>query len=379
MKDNMIPVTRSNLPNLEEYVAEIASLWESRHLTNMGRKHQELEEKLAAYLDTPNCRLFCNGHQALLSALQVFDFLPGKEVITTPFTFISTSQAIIQAGLVPVFCDIDPHTLNLDPVAVEAAINENTVAILPVHVYGQICPVEEFEVLAERYQLKLIYDAAHAFGVKYKGKSMAAWGDISMYSFHATKVFHTVEGGALAFKDQSLAEKFQSLRNFGMSDAETANVVAGNTKLNEFQAAMGLCNLRNIDSVLAQRMNLTSLYNRLLSDVDEVSIMRHQQDVISNGAYYPIVFKGGQKARDLAVEILASNHILARKYFYPLTSDFAAIHQHSRRADKLSVATEISASVLCLPLFYEMSTAEVERVVSCLKAALIEINMRGFV
>jgi dTDP-4-amino-4,6-dideoxygalactose transaminase len=364
-----IPVTRSVMPTFEEYCAEIESLWDTRWLTNAGAKNQRLEMELACYLDSDHCTLFCNGHQALLTALELFEFPQGGEVITTPFTFLSTTQSILQAGLKPVFCDIDPLTLTLDPKLIEAAITERTVAILPVHVYGRICDVESIGTIARTHELAVIYDAAHAFGVTYKGKGVGSWGDLSMFSLHATKVFHTVEGGALTYAADAYEPPLLSRRNFGLEGAEEARLISGNTKMNEFQAAMGLCNLRHIDETLTARQRVSERYDKLLADIEGLTVLRHQQDVISNHAYYPVFFDAGQQMRDAVNESMAKEGIITRKYFYPLTAEFACVREKVT-AERTPVAEKAAATVLCLPMYPDLTPSEIERVVTVLRQAM---------
>ncbi|MBQ7007191.1 MAG: aminotransferase class I/II-fold pyridoxal phosphate-dependent enzyme, partial [Oscillospiraceae bacterium] len=249
----MIHVTRSSMPSYEEYCEEIKDIWESRWLTNMGQKHQKLEQDLKKYLNCPNIALYTNGHLALEYALEAFGFDKGAEIITTPFTFASTTHAIVRSGFTPVFADIKKDDYTIDPASVEALITEKTVAIVPVHVYGNLCDVTKLKEIADRYGLKLIYDAAHAFGVTQNGVSAATFGDVSMFSFHATKVFHTIEGGALCYQDENLTPILNAYKNFGITSPDEATFVGGNAKMNEFQAAMGICNLRHIDEEIEKR------------------------------------------------------------------------------------------------------------------------------
>ena len=242
----MINVTRSSMPYFDEYCEEIQDIWDSRWLTNMGPKHQKLQAELIEYLDVDKIDLFCNGHMALEMAIQAME-LTG-EVITTPFTFASTTHAIVRNGLTPIFCDVEPDTYTIDTTKLEALITEKTSAIIPVHVYGNICNVEEIERIAKKHNLKVIYDAAHAFGVKFKGRGIGSFGDASMFSFHATKVFHSIEGGAICFSDEAFGEKLYKLKNFGIASQESVEFVGGNAKMNEFCAAMGICNLRHTES-----------------------------------------------------------------------------------------------------------------------------------
>lgn len=250
MKEKIL-VTRSSMPSLEEYVEMIKPIWDTHWLTNMGENHNKLQEQLQEYLQVDGVSLFTNGHLALELLIQAME-LTG-EVITTPFTFASTTHAIVRNGLTPVFCDIDPETYTMDAEKIESLITEKTSAILPVHVYGNVCNVQEIEKIAKRHNLKVIYDAAHAFGVKVGEKGIGAFGDASMFSFHATKVFNTIEGGAIAYSEAALEDKLYNLKNFGIADEETIESIGSNAKMNEFQAAMGLCNLLHITEEIQKR------------------------------------------------------------------------------------------------------------------------------
>ena len=366
----MINVTRSSLPDFEEYVDEIRGLWDSHWLTNMGEKHQALERGLEKYFSVPHVILFTNGHLALENALAVLDLPAGGEVITTPYTFASTTHAIVRNGLVPVFADIDPATYTLDPKKAEALITEKTVALLPVHVYGHLCDVEAFEALAEKYHLKLIYDAAHTFGVTkegFRGRpgrfSSASFGDLSMFSFHATKVFHTIEGGALAFRDDALVQPLNDLKNFGIRNAEEVADVGGNAKMSEFQAAMGLCNLRHVDEELEKRRAVAARYDARLSGREGVILSQPQPGVTSNCAYYPVVFDGYKKSRDQVFEELKACGIVPRKYFYPLTNDFDCYRGYPTAGkEKTPLAAHIAARVLTLPMYGELAADDVDRI-----------------
>ena len=244
---NKIKVTRSSMPDFDEYIEEIKDLWESHWLTNMGVKHKKLQLELEKLLGVRHVILYTNGHLALEGAWEALHLPIGGEVITTPFTFASTTHAIVRSGLVPVFCDVKEEDYTMDPSKIESLINDKTVAICPVHVYGNLCDVEAIERIAKKHNLKVVYDAAHAFGVKYKGISSANFGDISMFSFHATKVFNTIEGGCLCFNDDKLVDILNDLKNFGIHSPESTVYIGGNAKMNEFQAAMGLCNLKHLD------------------------------------------------------------------------------------------------------------------------------------
>ena len=282
-------VTRSSMPPMEEYYKEIEDLWETHWLTNMGEKHEKLEAMLKEYLEVPNISLFTNGHMALELTLQAME-LEG-EVITTPFTFISTTHAIVRNGLKPVFCDINPDDYTIDVSKIVELITEKTVAIIPVHVYGQPCDVERIEEIAKKYNLKVIYDAAHAFGVKYKGVGIGNFGDASMYSFHATKVFNTIEGGAVSYKEEELSERLYRLRNFGIMDEVTVDAVGANAKMNEFQAAMGICNLRHIEEDIKKREEIFLRYKKYLDGIEGLKLLAQKEDVEYNYSYFPAVFE----------------------------------------------------------------------------------------
>ena len=357
----MIQVTRSSLPPFEEYCEEIRGIWESHWLTNMGSLHQELEKKLREYLEEPYLALFTNGHLALENILESFD-LKG-EIITTPYTFASTTHAIVRAGCEPVFCDIDPIDYTLDPGKLEALITEKTVAILPVHVYGNLCDVEAIETIARRYGLPVIYDAAHSFGVRKNGLSSASFGDASMFSFHATKVFNTIEGGMVCCRDAERVRRLCDQKNFGIHDEETVAYVGGNAKLNEFCAAMGLCNLRHLDGEMEKRRKVTEHYDARLSGRPGLKLRQKQEGVSSNYAYYPVVFDGYKKDRDQVFSELSAEGIIPRKYFYPLTSAFACYQGRPGFDPSLTpVASHVAERVLTLPLYADLAADDVDRI-----------------
>lgn len=360
---NKINVTRSSMPEFDEYCEEIKELWESRWLTNNGVKHRQLESNLKEYLNCPNVMLYTNGHLALEQALAVFDFPKGSEVITTPFTFVSTTNAIVRNGLVPVFCDVNTEDYTMDVTKIEDLITDKTCAIVPVHVYGNFCDVEKIEAIAKKHGLKVVYDAAHAFGAKYKGVQSSNFGDASMFSFHATKVFNTIEGGAVCFKDDSLYETLNEMKSFGQHGQEECLYVGTNAKMNEFQAAMGICNLRYIDGEIAKRKTAVMEYRRRLSGVKGIKLCSEQTHVVSNYAYFPVVFDGYKYTRDEIFEILGREDITARKYFYPLTSDFACYKNTAfGGGEKTPVAKFIADRVLCLPLYADLTKEDVNRI-----------------
>ena len=354
----MINVTRSSMPGFEEYIKEIEPLWESRWLTNMGEKHKELEGKLCDYLKVSYVSLFTNGHLALEAAIASMEL--SGEVITTPFTFASTTQAIVRNGLTPVFCDINPEDYTIDVSKIEALITEKTCAILPVHVYGNICDVYAIQKIAKKYNIKVIYDAAHVFGVEYDGRGIGDFGDASMFSFHATKVFNTIEGGCVTYGDESLTKKLRIQKNFGMENAESYPEIAGNGKMNEFQAAMGLCNLRHVDEEIAKRKDVVEQYMKRLDGIDGLKVWKPQAGVKHNYAYFPVLFdeKVFGKSRDEVAQMLADNGVFARKYFYPLTSSFAC-YQGKFAIQHTPIAEQVASRVLTLPLYADLTIDEV--------------------
>ena len=356
---NPIQVTRSSMPALAEYVEEIKDVWESRCLTNMGEKHKKLEADLMNYLQTPNVTLFTNGHLALECAIAAFG-LTG-EVITTPFTFASTTHAIVRNGLTPVFCDVDPVTYNLDARKLESLITPRTTAIVPVHVYGNVCDVDAINAIARKYNLKVIYDAAHAFGVTINGKGIGVYGDISMFSFHATKVFHTIEGGALSYNNEQLKIILNHLKNFGITGPESVEYVGGNAKMNEFQAAMGICNLRHIEQAIEKRKIAAERYRRRLSGIPGIRMIPQQEGVKSNYAYCPVLFDGYRISRDEVYETLKNDDIISRKYFFPLISSFEC-YRSRFACEETPVAKYVSDRILTLPLYEELALADVDKI-----------------
>lgn len=359
MKKKKILVVSPSMPPIEEYIDEIRSLWETRHLTHTGPKHVELQKKLEEYLDVDNVSLFANGHLALEIAIQALG-LTG-EIITTPFTFASTTQAILRCGLTPVFCDIKEDDYTMDSSKIEALITDKTSAILPVHVYGNICEVEKIREIARKYNLKVLYDAAHAFGERYKGESVARLGDMSMFSFHATKVFNTVEGGCLTFKDSDKVQLLNGLKQFGqIVGTEETPYIGTNAKMTEVHAAMGLCNLRHMNEYLDKREKVVSCYRERLSGVEGIKLCPVQQTVDSNYAYFPVVFEKQERGKDRnsIAEKLAENNIFARKYFYPLTSDFECCRKLGIIAN-VPIAEYMSKRVLTLPCYSDLTCDEV--------------------
>lgn len=360
---NKILVTRSSMPSYEEYCEEIKEIWDSHWLTNMGVKHQELQKSLEDYLGIRHVTLYTNGHLALENVIGALNLPKGGEVITTPFTFASTTHAIVRNGLVPVFCDIREDDYTMDTEKLEELITDNTVAIVPVHVYGNMCNVEEIERIAEKYGLKVIYDAAHAFGVKYKGISSALFGDASMFSFHATKVFNTIEGGCVCFKDDKYATLLDDMKNFGIHGPESVQYVGGNAKMNEFQAAMGICNLRHLDTEIEKRKKIVEKYRSRLENIDGIKLSAIQKDVESNYAYFPVVFDGYKYTRNEVFEKLAEVGVGARKYFFPLTNSFECYRNYpTAGVEKTPIAQHMALRVLTLPLYADLSLDDVDKI-----------------
>lgn len=356
-----ILVTRSSMPSMEEYMEEIKDLWETHWLTNMGVKHKQLQANLTDYLGVEHVELLTNGHMALELTLQAMN-LQG-EVITTPFTFASTTHAIVRNGLTPVFCDIDPVTYTMDASKIEALITNRTCAIMPVHVYGNVCDVEEIERIANKYELKVIYDAAHSFGETYKGKGIGTFGDASCFSFHATKVFNSIEGGAVCYKDEELGEKLYQLKNFGIHNAEEVTGVGANAKMNEFCAAMGLCNLRHVEEEIAKRKKVVEHYIQRLQGIPGIQLNTYQKDVKQNYAYFPVVFdeKAFGVSRNEVFQRLAEQGIGARKYFYPLTNSFECFNK-AFDVMQTPVALHIAKRVLTLPLYADLAMEDVDKI-----------------
>lgn len=351
------------MPSYEEYCQEIKELWDSHWLTNMGAKHKQFEADLLSYLHADQVKLYCNGHLALENILEAMEFPKGAELITTPFTFASTTHAIVRCGLRPVMCDVNPVDYTIDVTKIEPLITEKTVAILPIHVYGNLCDVEAIRAIAEKHSLKVIYDAAHAFAVTYKGVSTAMFGDASMFSFHATKVFNSIEGGAIFFRDSALDGRLNDLKNFGIRGPESTVHVGGNAKMNEFAAAMGICNLRHLDEEIAKRAKVSARYHQRLANVPGIVLNRPQPDVTPNYAYFPVVFDGYKYTRDQVFEKLAAENIIARKYFYPLVNSFECYQDDPLYGpEKTPVANHVSARVLTLPMYADLTVSDVDRI-----------------
>lgn len=360
MEERKILVTRSSMPSYEEYIEAIKPLWDSHWLTNMGTYHQQLEQKLKEYLKVPEISLTVNGHMALELAIQAFDFPKNAEVITTPFTFISTTHAIVRNGLQPVFCDVKPSDGTIDETKIEDLVTEHTVAIVPVHVYGHICNVDEIQRIADKYNLKVIYDAAHAFGIEYDGNGIGTYGDASVFSFHATKVFNTIEGGGVTFKAHSFYEKLYNLKNFGIRNEELVSEVGANAKMNEFCAIMGLCNLKNINRAINDRKESIKLYTDRLSKVEGVRIFEENHNIKSNYSYFPVLITDSYKSsRNELYTKLREHGVYSRKYFYPTTADQACF-KNKYKTINIPCAREMAEQVLSLPLYEGLTESEID-------------------
>lgn len=361
-EEKPIYVVKPSLPPKEVFFEEINDIWETGIMTHQGPKHVKLEKELKDYLHAPNITLFGNGHQALELGLKAMK-LKG-EVITTPFTFGSTTQAILRNDLKPVFCDIREDDYTMDADKIESLITDKTCAIVPVHVYGNVCDVNKIQAIADKHHLKVVYDGAHAFGEKYKGEYVSDFGDATMFSFHATKVFNTIEGGCLVYKDGTITQYLEGLRQFGqIVKTDAVPYVGTNAKLTEVAAAMGLCNLPRLLDYLKLRKAVVERYMERLSGISGLKLNVYSKDVESNYAYFPVVFEEEQSGvtRDMAISALAEHNIYVRKYFYPLCSDFEIIKDMGIKAD-VPVAKHMSDRVVTLPCYSDLSLEDVDRV-----------------
>lgn len=368
---NPILITKPTLPPLEEYKKEMSEIWESAWLTNDGYFYGEFKNKLKQYLKVENIELFVNGHLALDIAIKALE-LKG-EVITTPFTFASTTHAMVTNGLKPVFCDINENDFTIDVNKIEELITDKTSAIIPVHVYGNPCNVQKIDEIASKYDLKVIYDAAHCFGVELKGKSIADFGDISMFSFHSTKAFHSIEGGMLSFKNKDLIKKLYLLKNFGISGPESVELVGMNAKMNEFQALMGYLNLKYIDDNIEKRKKLVYKYRELLKEVDGIRYLEDIEGVKHNYSYFPIVIDKNifGKTRDELHEKLKEYNIFTRKYFYPLITDFEC-YKYEYNSENTPIAKYIANRVLTLPLYSDLEIESLEKICNIIEKIRLE-------
>lgn len=360
-----IPVTWSSMPTFEEYCETIRPLWETRWLTGRGAIHREFEEQLKQYMNVPNVALFANGHVALEVTLQTAN-LKG-EVITSPFTHISTSHAIVRNGLTPVFCDINEEDLTIDDTKIESLITENTCAIVATHVYGYVCHVEAIEKIAKKHGLLVVYDAAHAFGETINGIGVGNFGDASMFSTHATKVFQTIEGGIVSYKDTKRFAAIEQITNFGIvgnfgvAGKDSIEYVGTNARMNEMEAAMGLCNLRHIDEEIAKRKALADRYTERLSGIKGINLLKPQPGVKYNYAYYPVIVDGYCKNRDEVIAELGTHSISARRYFYP-SVDSAECYNGKYPAENTPVSHYYADRAMTLPLFSDLPIEEVDRI-----------------
>ncbi|MGL4570191.1 MAG: DegT/DnrJ/EryC1/StrS family aminotransferase [Clostridium sp.] len=352
-----IQVTKSFLPPIEDYIDKLKIIWENDWLTNNGPLHNELEGKISDYLKVNETTLFVNGHSALCTALKALNIK--GEVITTPFTFASTTHAIVSNGLKPIFCDINMDNFTIDVNEIEKLITKDTSAIVPVHVFGYPCNVKEIDRIAKKHNLKVIYDAAHVFGVEINGHGIGEFGDISMFSLHATKVYNSIEGGLLACKEEALVEKFNILKNFGITGQESVGYVGMNAKMNEFQAAMGLANLKYLDDQIEKRKLIAEAYRKSLKQIKGIKYLDDMENVKHNYAYFPIIIdeKITGITRDKLNEELKTYNIYTRKYFYPLTSDFDCYKNEFDSGD-LKNAKYVANRVLTLPMYGELKIEE---------------------
>jgi dTDP-4-amino-4,6-dideoxygalactose transaminase len=358
-----IYITRPPLPDRKEAYRKIDEIWDSLCLTNLGPQHLQLEKELKNYLDVPNISLFCNGTLALQLACQALRL--SGEVITTPFTFAATPHVLYWNRIAPVFCDIDPYTFNLNPECIESMITPNTTAILPVHLFGYPCDIEGIKKIADRYGLRVIYDAAHSFGVTVNGEKIGNFGDISMFSFHATKIYHTFEGGALTFRDKRLEERLEFAKNFGFKGEENIVVPGINAKMNEFQAAIGLLMLELVGEEIEKRKHLTMVYRDRLSEIPGINFRTEMPGVKHN--YYNFVINVHQNkfgiSRDDLYDNLKTYNIFTRKYFYPLCSQFQCYKQYpSSSPQNLPVAEKLTKQVLSLPLYGTLKEEDINRI-----------------
>jgi dTDP-4-amino-4,6-dideoxy-D-glucose transaminase len=369
MSDSKSPifVTQPHLPPLEEFVPYLEKIWGNKWLTNAGPFHQQLEAELARYLDVPEIALFSNGTIALIVALQALRVV--GEVITTPFTFVATTHSLLWNGIKPVFVDIDPHTFNMDPARIEAAITPQTTAIMPVHCYGVPCDTDEIQRIADRYGLKVIYDAAHAFGVQGQSPSLLSRGDLSVLSFHATKVFNTFEGGAIVCRDKATKERINHLKNFGIADELTVVAPGINGKMNEVQAAFGLLQLEHVAAAIEARKFVDQYYRDGLAGVSGLLVPECPSGFVSNYSYFPVlVGPDFRVSRDGLYDALKSEGIFSRRYFYPLVSDMPMYRGISSAAvGNLPVARVVADQVLCLPIHSGLSEGDLARVVKVIR------------
>ena len=363
MENKVITVTSPLLPSLDEFMPYLQDIWNRKWLTNNGHYHQELEKALCEYLKVPYISLFTNGTLPLICALQALRIT--GEVITTPYSFVATTHSLWWNGIKPIFVDIDPVTCNIDPTKREAASTPKTTAIMPVHVYGKPCDTERIQAIADKYGLKVIYDAAHAFGVEVSGKSVLEAGDMSTLSFHATKVFNTIEGGALVCQDEKTKKRIDYLKNFGFADEVTIVAPGINGKMDELRSAYGLLNLRQVDAAIDARRQIAIKYREALRGIDGISFMEDIPDVRHNYSYFPIFVDAGRygMTRNELYFKMKKQNVLGRRYFYPLISEFSAYRGlESAKPENLPVAHQVAENVICLPMYPELDNTDINRI-----------------
>lgn len=362
-------VTQPSLPDLKEFIPYLEQIWDNKILTNNGPFHQQLEKELANFLGVPYISLFVNGTLALVTALQVLRIT--GEVITTPYSFVATTHSLWWNNIKPVFVDIEPDFCNIDPEKIEAAITPRTTAILPVHVYGNPCKVERIQEIADIYGLKVIYDAAHTFGVNYNGQSICNYGDLSILSFHATKVFNTMEGGAIVCHDAATKKRIDYLKNFGFAGETTIMAPGINSKMNEMQAGLGLVQLKHYSANTKKRKAIAEIYRNELVDIDGISLLTNPELTDTNHAYFPIFVdeKIFGISRDQLYEKLKENNIFGRRYFYPLISEFSMYKSlDSAKPENLPVATKMANKVICLPIYPNLELDSLSYICNVIKS-----------
>ena len=362
-----IPVTQPFMPPLEEFTPYLERIWASKWLTNAGQFHQELERRLSEQLGVEHLSLFSNGTIALIVALQSLRIT--GEVITTPYSFVATAHSLLWNNIKPVFADIDPLSFNLDPARIESAITAQTTAIMPVHCYGNPCAVEAIQNIADRHGLRVIYDAAHAFGVRYKGGSLLSHGDLSVLSFHATKVFNTFEGGAIVCPDAKTKRRIDQLKNFGFVDEVTVDAAGINGKMNEVQAAFGLLQLDHVDRLIAARKVIDAHYREALREIAGIEPYTTSPDATCNHSYFPVLVGPDYPlSRDALYQKMRDNGILARRYFYPLISEFPMYRSlPSSHPANLPVAASIASQVLCLPIYPDLASTDLDTIIGLIR------------
>jgi dTDP-4-amino-4,6-dideoxygalactose transaminase len=368
MPKEKIKVTQPSLPDLKDFIPYLEDIWDSKWLTNNGKFHQKLEKELADFLGVKYISLFNNGTSALMVALKALDIT--GEVITTPYSFVATSNVIVWNNCKPVFCDIEPKTMNIDPEKIEALITPQTTAIMPVHVYGIPCENTKIELIAKKHNLKVIYDAAHAFGVKKDGETILNWGDLSVLSFHATKVFNTLEGGAIISHKKEMKEKIDRLKNFGFVNETTIAEIGINGKMNELQAAFGLMQLKNIKDNISKRKKIAEFYRQSLDNISGIEYLQIEENVDWNYAYFPIFVNEKEygMSRDQVYEKLKQNNIYGRRYFYPLISEFSMYKGlDSAKPENLPVAHKMANEVICLPIYPELAEEMINKIIYLIK------------